>query len=406
LDLQLKTRVLPIENLVDVVLALQNGDRDANWRFTEHIKIRKIIESRIRDYRRQYSWIPHEDFEDVEASLRPRLITIAKTINTDAGEGGIVSYFARRIKGEADQLLRHITGARQVKDKETGKTYLQEFAVQSTTVEYEYSSAASEPEDTDSNIDQEGQEQVLADLIRTTPEDSNDRIWLRCYLMRLAGRKWQDIAVENGYPASDVSWVSKNTQRYVNRIKDRLIHMGQHINYQIVAIYATDADVGLAVLDTANADATLTWHRDYVTYEDLDRVESKLSDVFRQFDPTYVVINELPVDNKAHVICMRYLSKREAFVESMDALPFLMRMDGLDDYLIKLSKKKLANTALRAYQMALIKKAFLDCVRQQRRDGSTLEGYQISAPEAIDPPGDSDDASGGDTGGDREPDPV
>ena len=120
-----QTGVGPDGNLYDIVQQLQSGDAEAGWLFSEHHKIKAIIRGRIGDYRRQFHWLPAEDLEDIEHGLRPRLIDIASRFKlpVQRNEGRVVAYFKLRIKGEADFLLKRITGMRQVAD-EDGNLFL------------------------------------------------------------------------------------------------------------------------------------------------------------------------------------------------------------------------------------------------------------------------------------------
>jgi hypothetical protein len=118
----------PDGDLYDIVEAMQQGNAEASWMFSEHRKIKAIIRKRLADYRQMYFYLPQEDLEDVEHGLRPRLISIALQFKLPQlrNEGRIVSYFALRILGEADFLLKKITGMRQVQDAD-GNTYLKKF---------------------------------------------------------------------------------------------------------------------------------------------------------------------------------------------------------------------------------------------------------------------------------------
>jgi len=109
----------------------------------------------------------------------------------------------------------------------------------------------------------------------------------------------------------------------------------------------------------------MIWSKTYENYQDLDKVEGKLGDIFRQFDITYVIMNEARFENRAMVICMRYLTKREAFVEMVDSLPFFPQLAKVDD---TIRGVPITPTQSRAYLLAEIKKAHLDCIKDRARD--------------------------------------
>jgi len=352
-------------NLYDIVERLQDGDAEAGWQFSEHPKIKAIIRSRIKTYRRQFYWLPAEDFEDVEHWLRPKLIELAAKFGLpeQRNEGRIVTYFKMRIMGEADFLLKKITGMRQVSDKD-GNLYLKSFAqnlddLGDVECDVEVDSLVI------SDIEDSRQNRILKVLFEATPDISNDRIWLQAYVLRLQKKSWSEVAAAIGYQQRDYAWLKDNTARFVSRLKHRLVVMGENINCRICGIYTDASDVGICVIDTVDPKKFLIWSKNYESYVDLDKVEGKLGDIFRQFDITYVVMNEVWRDNRASVICMRYLSKREAFVEMVDALPFFRAMVEWPE---KVREYTVNDVQRRAYQLAEIKKAHLGCIRDRGRE--------------------------------------
>lgn len=354
-----------MENLYDVVSRLKGGSSEAGWAFSEHPKIRAIIRSRINDYRRQFHWLPVEDLEDIEHGLRPRLIEIARKFElpVERNEGRVVAYFKLRIKGEADFLLKRITGMRQVADDD-GNLFLKAFNQPLETIG-ESECGGDLIDDSIVNTMEDGrQTAILAKIFATIPPESSERIWLNCYMLRLSGQTWAEVAKSIGYTQTDFAHLTDNTNRFVSRLKDRLIRMGEEVNCRICGIYTDDTDVGICVIDTVDQRNSMIWSKNYSTYHDLDKVEAKLGDIFRQFDITYVIMNEVWQENPAHVICMRYLAKRESFVETVDGRPFYRYLSEKPN---TFQGNVVSATQRRAYQLAITKKAHLECIRDRAR---------------------------------------
>jgi len=375
----------PGGNLYDIVEALQRGDPQAGWLFTEHHKIKAIIRGRIGEYRRQFHWLAEEDYEDIEHGLRPRLIDIVLRFKLpeQRNEGRVVAYFKLRIRGEADFLLKRITGMRQVSDDE-GNFYLKAFSKPIDGLEETHATDTDLDEEVIDGIEGVRQNAILSRLLSLIPKTSNDRIWLSCYLYRLQGRTWANVAKLIGYKQTDFAYLKDNTSRFVSRLKHRLVCMGEDVNCRICGIYTDVGDVGICVIDTVEPKNFQIWSKSYETYADLEKVEAKLGDIFRQFDITYVIMNELVAVNEGQVICMRYLSKREAFVETVDALPFFKVLcedpGTIRGFTVNTPQR-------RAYQLAEIKRSHLDVIRDRARG---------SRKDSSNPDGDSGHAEDGD----------
>ena len=356
-------------NLYDVVERFQQGEDAAGWDFTEHPKIRAIIRGRLKTFRRQFYWLPSEDLDDIEAGLRPRLLVLVKKFKlpVERNEGRVVSYFSMRIMGEADYLLKQITSMRQVTD-EQGNLFLKSFNQPIDGVEHDFASGHAVDESVIEGIEDGRQGTVLGRMLSQTPQSSNDQLWLKCYMIRLQGGTWSQVAKSIGYRQTDFAYLKDNTARFVSRLRQKLIDMGEEIRCCICGIYTDAGDVGLCVIDTNDPQQFMIWSKQYDDYGDLDKIESKLGDVFRQYDITYVLMNDLSAPNPAQVICMRYLSKRSAFVETVDSLPFFQFLKERPQTIRGFAVN---NAQRRAYQLAEVKRAHIDCSRERsREDGS------------------------------------
>ena len=354
-------------DLYDIVERLQGGDDEAGWLFTEHPKIKAIIRGRIGIYRKHFHWLPYEDFEDIEHGLRPRLIDIARRFElpVQRNEGRVVAYFKLRIRGEADFLLKRITGMRQVADDE-GNLFLKAFSQPIDGLDEEACKVDSKlDDDVIDGLESFRQSGVLGNIIRSISNDSDDRMWLNCYLLRLHGHTWAQIAKRVGYRQTDYAFLKDNTSRFVSRLKHTLVTMGEDVNCRICGIYTDVSDVGICVIDTVDPKNFMVWSKHYETYQDLDKVEAKLGDIFRQFDITYVIMNDVVDDNRALVICMRYLVKREAYVEMVDSLPFFRF---LSEKPATIRGFEVNMPQRRAYQLAQIKKSHLDVIKSRARE--------------------------------------
>lgn len=325
--------VPPGTELFNLVKRFQSGDEHAIWLFIENVKIKAIIKGRIRQYRQMFYWLPDEDMEDVELGLVPRIYEIARTFELpeQPNDGRIVSYFNLRLKGEADFLLKKITNMKLVVDEQQGKSYLKLLS-QSTEgledimpVDYDFINNFVD------SLESDRQSELLHGILNNIPDESNDKIWLRCYVLRMRNLTWADIGKEIGYRQTDYAWLKENTARFVSRLKHKLILMGEQVNFRICGIYTDAAEVAIAVLDSSDRKNNAIWSKTYETYADLDKVEAKLGDIFRQHDITYVVMNDLLQDNTASVIVMRYLTKRESFVETVNLTAFMPMMSRMPD---------------------------------------------------------------------------
>lgn len=302
----------------------QKGDGDAGWQFVQHRKIQAIIKGRMRQYRQMFHWLPSEDIDDVEHGLRPRLFELLADFKLpkQPNDGRVISYFTLRLRGEADYLLKKITGMKQVHDEEENKTYLKSFSQSMDGLEELLTGEGSLDDDIIERMEESRQDGLLEKMLQGLPDWSNDRVWLRCYILRLKGRTWAQIAKDIGYRQTDYTWLKDNTSRFVTRLKHRLFFMGEDVSYRICGIYTDVATVAICVLDSQDDKNNSVWSKPYETYADLDRVEAKLGDLFRQFHISYVVMNEELCLSPARVIVMRYLTKRESFVEEVPLVPF------------------------------------------------------------------------------------
>lgn len=301
--------------------------------FVQHRKIQAIIKGRMRQYRQMFHWLPAEDIEDVEHTLRPRIFELLANFKlpTQPNDGRVISYFTLRLRGEADFLLKKITGMKQVQDEEQGKTYLKSFSQSMDGLEDVLPGEGSVDDDVIDGIEESRQDGLLEKLLQNLPDWSNDRVWLRCYILRLKGRTWAQIAKDIGYRQTDYTWLKDNTGRFVTRLKHRLLLMGEDVSYRICGIYTDASIVAISVLDSQDPKNNSVWSKTYETYADLDRVEAKLGDLFRQFHISYVVMNEELSLSQARVIAMRYLTKREAFAEEIDLRLFTTMLPRMPD---------------------------------------------------------------------------
>jgi hypothetical protein len=350
---------VPDSELHGYLTRYQAGDAEAGWQFIESVKIRAIIQGRLRKLRMMYAWLPQEDFEDVECGLRPRLLEIAKgfSLPEQRNDGRIIKYFAARILGEADFLLKKITGMKQVFDEETKITYFKSLAQTLESVEGSVHVGDAVDDLVIGSLEDERQTNLLRRCLASIPPDSNDRVWLKCYILRLASRTWLQIAQETGYKQTDYSYLKDNTARFVTRLKDRLIRMGEQISYRICGIYTDDSEVAICIYDSSNSKKNLVWSKSYDSYAELDRIEAKLGDVFRQYEITYVVINDTDRESRSTVIIMRYLSKREAFVEFIPLGPFMGILPRMPDSVNGTSANQFHR---KAFLLTQVKRAILD----------------------------------------------
>lgn len=355
----------PDTELFELLARFQKGDSHAGWLFADHKKIKQIIRGRLRQYRQMFHWLPVEDLEDVACGLLPRIIDIAGQFDLpdQANDGKIIAYFALRIRGEADFLLKKITNMKQVVDEKSGKTYFKSLSQPIDGLEEVLPSDVQVDHDVVESIEFSRIDSVLIQSLEKINPESNDRIWLRCYLLRLRDLTWAQIAKDIGYRQTDYAWLKENTARFVSRLKHRLIFMGEDVNYRICGIYTDDSEVAICVLDSADRKKNLIWSKDYESYADLDKVEAKLGDIFRQYDITYVMMNDIAFENRAFVIVMRYLSKRESFVETVDLGLFKNLLPLMPSSVNGISS---TDSHRQALLLAHVKKAIIDeSVRKQ-----------------------------------------
>jgi len=330
--------------------------------FVEHKKIKAIIRGRLRQLKGMFPWLPIEDFEDVECGLSPRILEIATTYPLEGVEydGMIISYFSLRIRGEADHLLKKISGMKQITDKKTNKTYLKSLSQSIEGMEEFLPSNTDIEAEVIGQIEDMRQGSLLKRYLDSIPAISNDRIWLRCYLLRLDGKTWADVANIVGYKQTDNSFLKDNTARFVTRLKDTLIRMGEDISYRICGIYTDDSEVAICVIDSDDKARNIIWSKAYETYSDLERIEAKLGDVFRQHEITYVIMNEQFRESRSTVILMRYLTKREAFVEFVPLDPFITALPRMPNVVNGVNVNQFHR---RAYLLTHIKRAYIELRR-------------------------------------------
>jgi len=357
----------PDRELFDLLSSFQAGEQDAGWLFIQHGKIQAIIRGRMRQYRQMFYWLPHEDVEDVEYGLIPRIFELIGSFKLpqQPNDGRILSYFSLRIRGEADYLLKKVTGMRQVIDEEQDKTYLKSVNHSMDGLEEVLQDSRVLVDDVIDSIEHARQDGLIETVLQALPDWSNDRIWLRCYILKIKNKTWAQIASDIGYRQTDYTWLKDNTSRFITRLKHRLLLMGEEVNYCICSIYTDASSIAISMLDSVDRKNNFVWSRDYSNYNDLDRLEAKLGDIFRQSHVSYVVMNEESTLSPAHAIAMRYLVKREAFVETID-LPLFA-------HLIHRMPKSVAGVQCnddqsKALLMAHVKKAHLDVLSERSSD--------------------------------------
>jgi len=351
----------PDRELFDLLHSFQAGEQDSGWLFIQHGKIQAIIRGRMRQYRQMFYWLPHEDVEDVEYGLIPRIFELigAFKLPDQPNDGRILSYFSLRIRGEADYLLKKVTGMRQVVDEEQDKTYLKSVNQSMDGLEEVLEDQRVLSDEVIRRIEDSRQDSLIESVLQALPDWSNDRIWLRCYILKIKNKTWAQIASDIGYRQTDYTWLKDNTSRFVTRLKHKLILMGEEVNYCICSIYTDSSSVAISFMDSVERKNSFVWSRDYGSYNDLDRLEAKLGDIFRQSHVSYVVMNEEHSLSPAHAIAMRYLVKREAFVETIDISPF-------KNMLCRLPKSvggvQCNDEQAKALLMAHVKKAHLELI--------------------------------------------
>lgn len=362
----------PDTDLYFLIKNYQEGDAHSGWLFVQHQKIQSIISFRLHQYRGMFHWLPQEDLDDIRCSLSPRILEILHDFKLpkQPHDGRVVSYFSLRLRGEADYLLKCITNMKQVVDNESGKSYLKYLDQSIDGFEDILLEESDIPGQVISDIEHTREESVLHSYLESLPDWSNDRIWLRCYILRLKDKTWAQIAKDIGYKYTDYTWLKDNTDRFVTRLKHRFIIMGESVNYRICGIYTDHQTVAIAIFDPSDRRNNSVWSREYKSYADLDRVEAKLGDLFRQFHISYVMMNEESSLSKAHVIAMRYLSKRESFVETINLKPFMSLVSEMPD---SIGGIKCSNDEKVAILTAHIKKAYLDEEVERARDSRSAQ---------------------------------
>ena len=357
----------PDTELYQLLKRFQSGEAEAIWLFAQNRKIQAIINGRLKDYRQMFHWLPDEDMADIEFGLIPRIHEIATTfeLSEQANDGRIIAYFNLRLRGEADFLLKKITGMKLAVDEEQGKTYLKSIQQSSDGLEEILPADGEFVEQLISEIEIERQDVLLRELLGEIPPESSDRIWLKCFMLRMRQKAWSDIGKEIGYRQTDYAWLKENTARFVTRLKHKLLNMGERVNFRICGIYTDSGEVAIALLDSDEKKKNIIWSKTYDAYADLDKIEAKLGDIFRQFDVTYVVMNEVNIENHAYIIIMRYLTKRESFVETIDLPLFRAMLSSMPESVNGIASSDSHKSAL---LLAHVKRAWVDESRQAGRN--------------------------------------
>ena len=314
----------PDTELFNLIKRFQAGDSDAIWLFADNSKIKAIIKARIRQYRQMFHWLSDEDFEDIEFGLLPRIHDIAKAfaLSEQPNDGRVISYFNLRLKGEADFLLKKITGMKLVVDEEQNKTFLKSITESAEGLEETIPIDSIFVDELVNEIEVARQDQLLHDLFENIPPESNDRIWLKCYLLRMKKKTWAEIGKEIGYKQTDHTWLKENTARFVTRLKHKLLQMGELVNFRVCGIYTDSSEVAIAILDSHDKKRNVIWSKTYHSFADLEKIEAKIGDILREADITYIMMNDMTYENHAHIIILKYLSKKESFVETVDLSRF------------------------------------------------------------------------------------
>lgn len=356
---QTNNQVVIDTDLYEIVKALQAGDAEAAWKFTEHSKIRAIVGGRLRQYRNMYYWLPIEDLEDIDCGLRPKLIEIAAQIKLSEmpNDGRLISYFSLRIKGEADFLLKKISGMRQAVDEDTGASFLRCVNHDLANFTDVFEDSSDVDNDVIEQIENDERKNIFGKILNDIPRSSNDLIWLKAYQLRIGGANWGDVARGVGFKPSEYIFLRNNTLRYLSRLKDKMNKMGIRTRQCICGVYCDDNEVALSVVDSTDRTKNVIWSRPYDTYQDLEKIETKVIELFRQYEVNYVVLNEELYESRAAVIMTALFFKKEAFINLIDIRPFIVMLDDMPTFIAGVSTTRGHKIA---HLLALIKKACLD----------------------------------------------
>lgn len=265
-----------------------------------------------------FFWLPQEVLEDVEAALIPRTIELISSFQLSElrNDGRVYSYFSLRLMGEADFLLKNIANMKQLVDAETGKSYMMLLDETIDSVGDTLPAKGEFDNDLIESIEEQRQNTIIEELIDDL--QGNDKLWASCYLNRIRKMTWADIAKSVGQKTADHTWLKENTARFVTRLKQRLLQMGEKINYRALGIYTDYSEVAIALYDSIDKKRNLIWSKTYESVSDVEKIEAKIGDIFRQAEINYIMMNEPNAENPAYLYLMRFFYRREAYVETVD----------------------------------------------------------------------------------------
>lgn len=315
----------PSHELHDLIRKYQSGDLAAGWQFAEHQRIKYLVKKRLGDYKRMFFWLPQEVLEDVEAALIPRTVELIGKFQLpeQKNDGRIYSYFSLRLKGEADYLLKTIANMKQLVDNETGKQYMMllDESLEGAEESEKFQARGEFEKDLIETIEGSRQNDLIEELFDCA--EGNDKLWVSCYLNRLRKKTWAEIAKEVGQKTADHTWLKENTSRFVTRLKQKLLQMGERISYRACGIYTDCSEVAIALYDSSDRKRNLVWSKTYDNVFDIEKIEAKIGDIFRQAEVNYVMMNDPNYENAAYLYLMRFFARKESYVETVDLSPFV-----------------------------------------------------------------------------------
>lgn len=306
-------------SLSRLVADLQAGDESARWEFVSNKKIREIIKREVRRFGK-IALVSSDDTEDLASELPIRAIILAEKFKlpdegeTEKNEGSIVHYFDLRLRGEADQLIRRITGLKVRVDDGTKFFYSASEPLDEVEQQLAYE------DDQSKQLDDQRASDMIDHVLRIYDDPAHSQ-WLQCLKLKIEGLNWQQIADRIGYDGRDATFLSNGTERFKNWLKNELIELGEQLYPGVVGIYTEKDYCSFAVC--TDGKLRLLWEAGYDNYDDLSKIEAKLGDILRENDITFIVFNNDPYYecsyDRAYVVLSRFLSKRGGFnIECFD----------------------------------------------------------------------------------------
>jgi hypothetical protein len=359
------------DEVIDLFQRFKAGDDAAYWGFVLHARVQRVLQYQRGITRSRYklSAGETEDFEhELILNLRRRLQGYQVDVNKDEVHqaNGLFRYMQLALLGESDKAARYVKGM--MTRDERGYASIKGFKLSidhegdggEGDAEGDFSMAAHKAPPPDPA---EGDQAAAVRRLMFNYLMRNDQecLYRAVVLHYDKGLSWNDVARQLNLRTTEKQAYARQAARLIALVRAFLFSQtGMKVEVTIMGVHTTESNVSMCMLFNDNTEQM--WAFDYVTQDDLNTVEGKVSDWLRQYDITFVVMNSQETNNHADVLIERILHRRSILYERIDLIDLIPKLPGGYEKLKR--KRPWDDNECGAWVVARAKKAELEIARR------------------------------------------